>query len=154
LDLEKTIGEYMKRNPLIVSPEATLKEVASKMAEREMDVVVVQDGEGIVRGLVTASDLFGAMRSYVLGKDLLEQIPKDIRDIQVQEIMGATKAEEFMEACGLTGTQLCITLGEWDTIANAIRVMALGGLDHILIVGEGGVAGTLSDNDLVKAFTE
>jgi len=59
-----------------------------------------------------------------------------------------------MEACGLTGTQVCISLGEDETIANAIRVMAIAGIDHILIVGGEGVVGTLSDNDLIKAFLE
>jgi len=152
LNLEGKIGEYMKREPLIVKPEASLREVASLMAGEGKDVVVVRDEDGLVRGLVTASDLFGAMTSYVLGKDLLEQIPRDIRDVQVQEILRRTKTEEFMEACGL-GTQLCISLGEEDTVANAIRVMAIGGVDHILVLGEGGVVGTLSDNDLVRVFT-
>ena len=144
----------MKKNPIVVRPETSLREVASQMAEKGKDVVVVRDAADIVRGLVTASDLFGAMRSYVLGKDLLEQLPNDIRDVQVQEIMRGTKAEEFMEACGLRGTNLCITLGEWDSVLNAVRVMALGGVDHILIIGEGGILGTLSDNDLIKAFNK
>ncbi len=153
MNLEGKVGEYMKRDPLIAKPEASLREVASLMAGEGKDVVVVRGVDGVVRGLVTASDLFGAMTSYVLGKDLLEQIPRDIRDVQVQEILRRTKTEEFMEACGLSGTQLCISLGEDDTVANAIRVMAIGGVDHILILGEGGVVGTLSDNDLVRVFT-
>ena len=33
-----------------------------------------------------------------------------------------------------------------------MRVMAIGGVDHILIVGQKGIVGTLSDNDLLKAF--
>jgi hypothetical protein len=31
--------------------------------------------------------------------------------------------------------------------------MAVAGIDHIIISGEGGIVGTLSDDDLVKAFT-
>ncbi len=153
MNLEGKVAEYMKKDPLIVKPEASLREVASLMAGEGKDVVVVRDEEGVVRGLVTASDLFGAMTSYVLGKDLLEQIPRDIRDVQVQEILRRTKTEEFMEVCGLSGAKLCISLWEDDTVANAIRVMAIGGVDHILILGEGGVVGTLSDNDLVRIFT-
>jgi predicted transcriptional regulator len=57
-----------------------------------------------------------------------------------------------MEACGLTGTNMCIVLGEEDTVADAMRVMAIGGVDHILIIGDDGISGTLSDNDLLKAF--
>ena len=39
-----------------------------------------------------------------------------------------------------------------DTVADAMRVMAISGVDHILIIGEDGIAGTLSGNDLLKAF--
>jgi CBS domain-containing protein len=39
-----------------------------------------------------------------------------------------------------------------DKAADAIRVMAIGGVDHILIVGDEGVAGTLSEADLIKAL--
>jgi CBS domain-containing protein len=154
LNLEKPIKSFMKRDPLIVGFDEDLRSVATKMAGQEKDVVVVVDKDENVRGLVTAGDLFQAMRVYVLGENMLEQIPVDIRDIRVAEIMKGTQAQEFMEACGLTGTQLCLSLGEEDTIANAIRVMAMAGIDHLLIVGEDGVAGTLSNNDLVRAFME
>ena len=152
MDLEKKIREYMKDEPLIVAPTESLKGVASKMSEMGKDVAVVQDNEGIVMGLVTASDLFGALRNYILGKDLLEQMPPDVRDITVQDVLGGTRTKQFMEACGLTGTDLCISLWEDDTIANAIRLMAVGGVDHILVLGTGGVVGTISENDLIKAF--
>ena len=152
MDLEKKIKEYMKDDPLIVAPTESLKGVASKMSGLGKDVAVVQDSEGIVMGLVTASDLFGALRNYILGKDLLEQMPPDVRDITVQDVLGGTRTKQFMEACGLTGTDLCISLWEDDTVANAIRLMAVGGVDHILVLGTGGVVGTVSDNDLIKAF--
>ena len=152
MDLEKKIREYMKDEPLIVAPTESLKGVASKMSGLGKDVAVVQDSEGIVMGLVTASDLFGALRNYILGKDLLEQMPPDVRDITVQDVLGGTRTKQFMEACGLTGTNMCIVLGEEDTVADAIRVMAIGGVDHILIIGDEGISGTLSDNDLLKAF--
>ena len=83
---------------------------------------------------------------------MLESIPMEIRDIEISELMKAPMAIEFMEACGLTGTNMCIMLGEEDTVADAMRVMAISGVDHILIIGEDGIAGTLSDNDLLKAF--
>lgn len=76
----------------------------------------------------------------------------EIRDVKISELMKAPQAIEFMEACGLTGTNVCIVLGEEDTAADAIRVMAMSGVDHILIVGDSGVSGTLSDNDLIKVF--
>ncbi|TFH15479.1 CBS domain-containing protein [Candidatus Bathyarchaeota archaeon] len=112
---------------------------------------VVREGD-IVKGLITASDIYYAMKSYVLGKNMMESFPMEIRDIKISELMKAPMAIEFMEACGLTGTNMCIVLGEDDTVANAIRVMAIGGVDHILIIGDDGISGTLSDNDLLEAF--
>ena len=151
MNLDMKIQKIMKKDPIIVEPTETLADVSKKMAAKEKEVVVVKEGE-LVKGLVTASDIYYAMKSYVLGKNLLESIPMEIRDIEISELMKAPMAIEFMEACGLTGTNMCIVLGEDDTVADAMRVMAISGVDHILIVSEDGIAGTLSDNDLLKAF--
>ena len=151
MDLEKKIKGIMKPDPLMVAPSDSLAEVSKKMAVEGKDVVVVLEN-GIVLGLVTASDIFFAMKSYVIGKRMLEETPMEIRDVKVNELMKTPQAMEFMEACGLTGAGRCIALGEEDRAADAIRVMAVSGVDHILIVGKDGVSGTLSDNDLIKVF--
>jgi CBS domain-containing protein len=151
LNLEMSIKDLMKREPLVVKPSESLAAVSKKMVEKGRDVVVVMD-EGVVRGLVTAEDIFFAMKSYVLGKNMFEEMPMEVRDMKVAELMKAPPAMEFMQACGLTGTNMCIVLGEDDKAADAIRVMAIGGVDHILIVGDEGVIGTLSEADLIKAL--
>jgi len=151
LNLEMKIKDLMKKDPLLVKPSEDLAAVSKKMVDKGKDVVVVMD-EGVVRGLVTAEDIFFAMKSYVLGKNMLEEIPMEVRDIKVAELMKTPSAMEFMQACGLTGTNMCIVLGEDDKAADAIRVMAIGGVDHILIVGDEGIAGTLSEADLIKAL--
>jgi CBS domain-containing protein len=154
LDLDKPIKKFMKKNPLFVSPIDSLGQVADAMGKEKKDIAIVRDKKGEVQGLVTSHDLFDALRTWVLQKDMLEQIPRDIRELKVTNIMKGAYTKEFMEACGLTGTNVCITLGEDDNLTNAIRVMAVTGLDHILISGEGGVVGTLSDDDLIKAFID
>jgi len=151
LKLDMKVKEIMKKDPIIVKPDESLAAVSKKMATKNRDVIVVKEGE-LVKGLVTASDIYYAMRSYVLGKDLLESIPMEIRDVHISELMKAPTAIEFMEACGLTGTNMCIILGQDDTVVDAMRVMAISGVDHILILGDDGIVGTLSDNDLLKAF--
>ncbi len=85
---------------------------------------------------------------------MLEQVPSDLRELRITSVMKGSYTREFMEACGLTGTNVCISLGEDEPVRNAVRVMAVTGLDHILISGEGGVIGTLSDDDLVKALRD
>jgi len=145
------IKDLMKKNPLVVNPSEDLATVSKKMVDKGKDVVVVMD-EGVVRGLVTAEDIFFAMKSYVLGKNMFEEVPMEVRDMKIAELMRKPSTMQFMEACGLTGTNMCIVLGEDDKAADAIRVMAIGGVDHILIVGDNGIAGTLSEADLIKAL--
>jgi len=154
VNLENSIKKLVKKNPLFVTSSTTLGEVAEAMGKQGKDIAVVRDNRDEVLGLVTSHDLFDALRTWVLQKDALEQLPGDIRQLKVRNVMKGTYTKEFMEACGLTGTNVCIALGEDDTIVNAIRVMATTGLDHVLINGEGGVVGTLSDDDLVKAFVD
>ena len=151
LKLDMKIKEIMKKDPIIVKPDESLAAVSKKMAAEDRDVAVVEDGE-LVKGLVTASDIYYAMKSYVLGKDLLESTPMEIREVHVSELMKRPTAIEFMEACGLTGTHMCIVQEQDNTVADAMRVMAISGVDHILILGDNGIAGTLSANDLLKAF--
>jgi CBS domain-containing protein len=154
LNLDKPIREFMKKKPLFIATTQTLGEVAGAMGAGGKDIAIVRDKKGEVQGLVTSHDLFDAMVTWVLQKDMLEQIPRDVRDLKVSSILKGAYTKEFMEACGLTGTNVCISLGEDDKLANAIRVMAVTGLDHILINGEDGVVGTLSDDDLIKAFED
>ena len=149
--LEMKIKGLMKKNPLVVNPSEDLATVSKKMVDKGKDVVVVMD-EGVVRGLVTAEDIFFAMKSYVLGKNMFEEVPMEVRDMKIAELMRKPSTMQFMEACGLTGTNMCIVLGEDDKAADAIRVMAIGGVDHILIVGDNGIVGTLSEADLIKAL--
>lgn len=149
--LEMKIKDLMKKNPLVVNPSEDLATVSKKMVDKGKDVVVVMD-EGVVRGLVTAEDIFFAMKSYVLGKNMFEEVPMEVRDMKIAELMRKPSTMQFMEACGLTGTNMCIVLGEDDKAADAIRVMAIGGVDHILIVGDNGIVGTLSEADLIKAL--
>jgi predicted transcriptional regulator len=154
LNLDKPIKEFMKKQPLFVITNHTLGDVAKAMSKYKKDIAIVKDTKGEVQGIVTSHDLFDAMVTWVLQKDMLEQIPRDVRELKVTSILKGAYTKEFMEACGLTGTNVCISLGEDDKLANAIRVMAVTGLDHILINGEVGVVGTLSDDDLIKAFAD
>jgi predicted transcriptional regulator len=153
MNLDKPIKKFMKKDPLFISPTDTLGEIADAMGSGRKDIAVVK-AKGEILGLVTSHDLFDALRTWVLQKDMLEQIPGDVREIKVTSIMKGAYTKEFMEACGLKGTNVCITLGEEDSLANAIRVMSVTGLDHILINGEEGIVGTLSDDDLVKALVD
>jgi len=152
MNLEEKISKYMKRNPVYVRSGSTLREVASVMAKMGTDVALVRSGKEDIMGMITAQELFDALRSYVLGKDILENIPLDLRDIQVDTLMREKRALEFMNVCSLAGAQVCISVGENESIANAVRVLSIAGISHLLVIGEKGVTGTLCAEDLLKAF--
>lgn len=153
MDLDKPVKKFMKTSPLRIPPNQTLGEVSASMAKTGRDVAIVVEGSQ-VRGLVTSHDIFDALKTNVLGTLLHEQTAADLQGMRVETIVKQTYTKEFMEACGLTGTNACLTLDEDAPIANAVRVMAFSGIDHILIMGEKGVVGTLSDDDLIKALAE
>ena len=151
MNLEMKVKEIMQKNPIIVGSSESLADVSKKMASSDKDIVVVKEDD-VVQGFVTASEIFFAMKSYVLGTQIFESIPVEIRDMKIFYLMQTPLAGEFMEACGLTGKNSCIILGEDGSVADAIRVMAVSGVEHILIVGQTGIVGTLSSKDLLKAF--
>ncbi len=153
MDLDKPVKKFMKRSPLLVPPSLSLGEVATRMSEAGRDVAVVVE-RNQVKGLVTSHDIFDALKTYVLGTLLHEQTAADLRGIRVETIVKGTYTKEFMEACGLTGTTACLTLSEDDPIANGVRVMAFSGIDHILVIGNKGIVGTLSDDDLIRALAD
>jgi predicted transcriptional regulator len=152
MNFEEKISSYVNKDIVYVKPDATLREVASIMAGSETDVAIVRSNKNEVIGLITSQELFDALRSYVLGKDILENIEVDLRDIRVKELMRSVRALDFMNVCSLTGARVCIGLNENETIANAIRVLSMAGISHLLISGENGVSGTLCAEDLIKAF--
>jgi CBS domain-containing protein len=152
MNFEERISRYVNKDIVYVKPDATLREVASIMAGSKTDVAVVRSDKKEVIGLITAQELFDALRSYVLGKDILENIQVDVRDIRVNELMRGIRALDFMDVCSLNGTRVCISLNENETIANAVRVLSMAGISHLLVIGESGLSGTLCAEDLIKAF--
>jgi predicted transcriptional regulator len=152
MNFEERISRYVNKDIVYVKSDATLREVASIMAGSETDVAVVRSDKNEVIGLITVQELFDALKSYVLGKDILENTQVDLRDIRVNELMMSIRALDFMDACSLIGTRACISLNENETIANAVRVLSIAGISHLLVIGKSGVSGTLCAEDLIKAF--
>jgi len=151
--LQETIDKYMKTDLVIVSPASTLAQAAKGMAEKDTDIAVVKSGKDIM-GVITDSDIFHSMKSYVF-KDVLENLPKDVSKVKVEEIMQGTLSKEFMSVCQLTGLKPCLMLGEDETIEVAIKTMGASEAHHLLVIGsDGSLTGTLSAHDLLKSFIE
>jgi CBS domain-containing protein len=143
----------MSRKLAVVSPESTLAQVAKFMAEKGTDLVIVKSGNEML-GILTDSDIFHSMKSYVF-RDVLEDLPKDASKIKVEEIMNGTASKDFMSVCQLTGLKPCLMIGEDDTVENAIKTMGATESHHLLVIAaDGSLSGTLSAHDLLRSFAE
>jgi CBS domain-containing protein len=143
----------MKTKLVLVSPTSTLAQVAKSLAERDTDIAIVKSAKGPV-GVITDTDIFMAMKSYVL-KDEFEGLPEDAGKVKIDQIIRGTLSKDFMNMCQLTGLRPCLMLGEEETVENAIKTMAKAGSHHLVIIGaDGSVIGTLSAHDLLKSFIE
>jgi CBS domain-containing protein len=151
--LQETVKKYMNPKLVVVTPSATIAQVAKGMAEKDTDIAIVKDGKEIL-GVITDSDIFHSMKTYVL-QDVLENLPKDAGKIKVEQIMDGTLSKDFMSVCQLTGLRPCLMLGEEETVEVAIETMGASEAHHLLIIGaDGSVSATLSARDLMKCFAD
>jgi CBS domain-containing protein len=112
-----------------VSPEASFEEVVETMKRNNSDVVVIKKGGEIV-GLITDSDVIAWRAS---GSDTSK-----------------VKAYQVMTPCEVLGRNPCLQIHEDDDLQNAMKVMAVSGVRHLLVWGSGGrVSGVLCAHELI-----
>jgi len=134
MNLKEEIRNFVRSDAPAVTPETSLKKTLEKMVEKKFTAALVKDGEQIL-GIVTDTDIIANVAS---GRD-----------------MEKVKAKEFMSSCELLGTNPCLQLCEDETVENAMKVMAVGNIHHLLVWDtEGRPRGILSSSDLIKALKE
>ena len=134
MNVKATINTCISAEAPSCSMDDNLRTVAEKIAESDASACVVKSGEEIV-GVITDTDVADNISR---GKNIDQ-----------------TKASEFMTSCELLTKKAakipCIQLFEDETIENALKVMASGGIHHILVWGTSGNAiGVVSTKDLLK----
>jgi CBS domain-containing protein len=115
------VSEYMTRDLLTVSTDATLGEAAGSMAERGVGAVVVLDGESL-EAILTERDV---MRAVAAGKD------------------GSAPVREWM-------TPRPETVEPEDSTDHAASLMIHGGFRHLPVVQGGRAVGIVSIRDLMR----
>lgn len=145
------VRELMDRDPLVISLDTDLATVVNKFADSEKGVAIVMD-KSKVKGILRFSDLCYAIKVYILEKLLSENIPFNVRKMQVEELMQNPTLREICEKCGFYGQGPPITVEENNTIADAIHVMASSGLDSLLVKRGLEDPSILTDHDVMKIF--
>jgi CBS domain-containing protein len=147
-----TVRDYMDPNPVTVTPEATVEDVARTLGEHELHGVPVVDPNGGVVGIVTESDLVitdeqGDLHvpHYVELFGGLIPIPP-FRDVEkrLRKAVAATAAEMM--------TADPATVGPDDDVHAAAHVIVETGHNRIPVVDDGRLVGVISRADVVRAL--
>ncbi|MEE8402930.1 MAG: CBS domain-containing protein [Candidatus Hydrothermarchaeaceae archaeon] len=124
------VKDYRTTEPATVNIDATFHDVKEKMVEEGTSVVLIKAGAEIV-GVVTDTDVFAHSAA---GKDL-----------------NATKVKKHMTACELGGVNPCLQIFEDSPVEDAVRIMAISGVHHLLVWGKDGhLSGVISSKNILK----
>jgi CBS domain-containing protein len=121
------VREAMSRDVVTVTPQRTLSEAASRMAERNCGSVVVMDPEQPGPGIFTERDLVKAVGS---GRSADQEVIAD-----------------HLTARGTFAAP------DWP-LERAAQEMIEGGFRHLVVMEGGEPVGVLSMRDIVRSWTE
>ncbi len=154
MNMSKNVGDYMTKQYLSVTPSDTLETVAKRMIETGNEYALVLD-KGTLCGLVSTDEILHEVLSSVVSRISLDSIPIEIRKMLLSELMNNPKTNNFMESCGFSGSNLAISIGESNTVEEAIQLLAKNSLEQVIVVDhDGEIVGILRNSDLLKAITE
>ena len=154
MSINNYVSDYMTKGYLAVAPSDTLETVAKRMVETGNEYAIVLDG-GELCGLVSVDEVLHEVMSSVVSKISINNIPMEFRQMLLSELMNNPKTINFMESCGFSGSNLAISIGESNTVEEAIQLLASNALEQVLVLNnEGEVVGILKNSDLLRAITE
>lgn len=131
-----TVDSVMTRDVVSVRPNATFKQIATILAERDISAVPVTDYQDRIIGIVSEADL------------LAQQVQPETRRFPWQRGARTVKtvATEIM-------TTPAITIGLGTDITSAARLLANRGIKRVPVVdAENRLLGVVSRHDLVRVF--
>ena len=145
------VSEIMTEPVLTISQDRSLEEVAHIMINSKVGGLPVVDDEGKIVGMVTESD-FAAKehaipfsRQYApqlfgewMSKENIDKAYEAARTIEVKEVM----------------SKPAITIGEDDTVAEAVRRMLEQKVHRLPVVRDGIPVGMISRHDLLKMVVQ
>ena len=154
MGMSNSVSDYITKGYLAVSPSDTLETVAKRMVESGTDYAIVLDS-GELCGMVSVDEIVHEVLSSVVSKLYKHNMPQQYEQMLLSELMNNPKTINFMESCGFTGSNLAISIGESNTVEEAIQLLGSNALEQVLVLDdEGEVVGILKKRDLLKAITE
>lgn len=144
--------EIMARSIVTVSPQTPLVEVAQKMLEHRIGSVLVVDGDGRLKGIITQGDFCrhpGRMVPFSLFEsanvlsnwlypDQVERVYKAARNLRAQDIMHAP----------------VITVSPEASLKRVLALILKHDINRIPVVRRGKVVGIISRYDLLRVMQQ
>ena len=121
------VREGMSSVVLEVGPGHSLREAASRMADRGVGAAVVVDPDGQGPGIITE-------------RDVLQSI-------------GAGQDPDSERVCDHLSAHLTFAAPDW-SLEQAADAMVRGGFRHLVVVDGGEIVGVLSMRDIVRCWTQ
>ena len=112
------------RNVVTASKDDSLSSICAALSQKRIGAIVVVEGEGIVKGIISERDVVRALARH--GSEALQK-----------------QAHMFM-------TEAVVTCSGGETIANLMAKMTEGKFRHLPVVENGKLAGIISIGDVVK----
>jgi CBS domain-containing protein len=145
------VASIMKRQPIHVSPSATIQHALSLMLDSHIDCLLVYDIPSALQGILTPHDYLKALFLYhrvcVRSRELKRLRLVDLsRGMSVDEILqyGAQTARDVM-------SYPVTTLTCDQTVADAIAIMQKKAVRHVPVVDDRGhPVAIVSDRDILK----
>ncbi|MBU2559512.1 CBS domain-containing protein [archaeon] len=126
------VKELMRTDIPAIGTGMTFYDAKERMIEEDTSGVVVKADEKIV-GMVTETDIFSHAG-----------VGKCLKDIGV---------EKHMSVCEFGGLNPCLQVFENSSVDEAMKIMAISGIHHLLVWGEGGeLSGVISSKDVLKTM--
>ena len=151
--MAELVSEIMDRDPVTVSPEASVQEVVAAMREHQLPGVLVVDADGNCVGIVTEADLV---------------LPDDDGDLHIPHYINLFGGTVFLESLDHFEERLNKafaadaadmmtrdpdTVGPDTSIRDAARLIHNAGHNRLPVVEDGKLVGVVTRLDVLGALT-
>ncbi|MFW6193752.1 MAG: HPP family protein [Gemmatimonadota bacterium] len=164
---EFTVADIMQTEPVTVKPDATVAELTDLLEEEGVTGIPVVDGDGIVQGVVSVSDVSRAVARSASGRSpgsgregrprgdgepadfyrFARRLPAHLPPELPQTNLGARAVSEIM-------TPATVSVRATAGVGDLARLLDRAGLHRALVLEDGRLVGIVSAMDVVRMVAE
>ncbi len=140
--------DLMTPTPISVGLDTPITDVARLMAERDIGAVIVVDGTGELRGIITESDFTGMARCVPFTLDLAPVI-FGARAATLKELEHIFEQARKLAARDVMSEKV-VTVRPDEEVGHVVRLMLTRKLKHVPVVDGKRPVGMIARHDVLK----